>query len=293
MPSLERYYDKLMKEYYLVLINSYSDAVKASARLAIQTLADLPSAAKYDKAQVQAVELAIRTQMGDEFAAALDTPLKTFVEATYRAASQEAEFSRLGMSFTPLDAKNIIQVKQTQAFWIKNHYDSSVADTLSDILSQYTQEKWSVAQLGDQLKGHFGEVVNGSKTYFKGLAEHTSLKVREFARIENYKKLGAEWYMIVAVMDERTSEICRYLNGKIFAVADAVKSMDAQMRICEENDFESAKKHLKEIAPFVKDSDLEYNEDGLPVGIKGQFSPFPPFHWRCRSRTVMVDGPEG
>jgi len=293
MPNVDKYYDKLMKDYYLVLINSYSDAVKAAARQAIQLLADLPTTSKLSTGSLQALDLIIRQTMGSDFVAALDSPLKTFIEATYRATSQEPEFNRYNVTFTPLDAKNIIQIKQTQAFWIKNHYDSTVADALSNILTQYTQDKWSVQQLGDHLKEHFKDTVNGSKAYFKGLAEHTSLKIREFARIEKYKQLGAQWYQIVAVMDERTSDICRALNGKIFAVTDAVTSMDAQMKICEENDYETAKKHLKEIAPFIKDDQLEYDANGIPIGIKGHYSPFPPFHWRCRSRTIMVDNPNG
>jgi SPP1 gp7 family putative phage head morphogenesis protein len=179
-------------------------------------------------------------------------------------------------------------IKKQQVFWLKSYYDSNVSNKLSEILTKSIENKWTKVELSQELKTHFGGLVKQSMPYFEGLAEHTSLRVREFARLTNYQKCGATRYQIVAVMDERTSDICRALDGKIFPLKPAIDKMNDLFAVAELTDFKEAKNRLKEIAPFVNDKNVEYNEQNQPIGISGEHTPFPPFHWRCRTRTVML-----
>jgi SPP1 gp7 family putative phage head morphogenesis protein len=288
MANIEKYYDKLMNDYYMVLINSWSDSVKEASRTAIKALSDLKPDQKADTKFLKSLEYVIRQQLGDEFANALDSKIKTFTELTYRVSAQENQFKNIKFSFSATDMKNIEQIKKQQVFWLREHYNGSVADRLSDILTQSVENKWTKLELSQELKTHFADIYKGSKPYFEGLAEHTSLRIREFARITNYQKCGATHYQIVAVMDERTSDICRALNGKIFPLKTAMETMNAMYEIAEYKDIEQAKERLKKLAPFVKESQIEYNAENIPIGVSGTHTPFPPFHWRCRTRTIMI-----
>ncbi len=278
----------MMDNYYALLINAWSDSAKESARFAIKELANLSSTQRADEQFLKGLEYVIRQKMGDEFAFALDEKVKSFMELSYRLSSEEPQFKGIKINFNPIDVRNIEMVKKQQVFWLQNHYDSAVSSRLQDILSQSLENKWTKTELATQLQTHFSDVVKAGKPYFEGLAEHTGLRVREFGRLTNYKKVGAEYYQIVAVIDDRTSDICLALDGKIFPLEPALSAMEAMFEVSEYKDFDQAKEQLKKIAPFVKEEQIEYDSDGNPSGVNGNHTPFPPFHWRCRTRTVMV-----
>jgi SPP1 gp7 family putative phage head morphogenesis protein len=286
--NLEKYFEKLMNDYYLVLINAWDSSLRVAARTAIKSLSDVPKHQRVNEEYLKALEYTIRGQLGEDFAYALDSKVKTFSELCYKLSSQESQFNKIKFSFTPTDYRNIEMIKKQQVFWLKEHYSGSVSDRLSDILSQSIENKWTRLELSKELQTHFSDLYKGGKPYFEGLAEHTSLRVREFARLTNYQKCGVKYYQIVAVMDERTSDICRALNGKIFKVADAIETMEEMFNVSEITDVEEAKARLNQLAPFVKDSQIVYDSDEVPIGIDGNHTIFPPFHWRCRTRTIML-----
>jgi hypothetical protein len=89
-------------------------------------------------------------------------------------------------------------------------------------------------------------------------------------------------------MDDRTSDICRALNGQIFPLTPALECMNEMFNTSDCDDYEEAKAKLKKLAPFINENQIEYNDDNFPVGIYGNHTPFPPFHWRCRTRTIMI-----
>jgi hypothetical protein len=45
--------------------------------------------------------------------------------------------------------------------------------------------------LADTLKDQFNDLANRSFHYWQGLAEHTALRIREFGRLQGYKKAKA------------------------------------------------------------------------------------------------------
>ena len=285
MTKLDKYFDRLMNEYYSVLINAWSDSVKESARFAIKELANLPKNKRADEQFLSSLEYVIRQQLGDEFAYSLDQKVKIFCERSYMLASLEPQFINIKIGFNATDMKSIEMAKKQQVFWLKNHYDSNVSQRLQEILSNTMQNQWTNGQLAENLQTHFSDILKGGKSYFQGLAEHTGLRVREFGRVNSYKKTGAKYYQIVAVIDDRTSDICRALDGKIYPVEPAVECMNAMFEVSDNYDFDEAKERLKRIAPFVTEDQIIYT-NGMPSGVSGEHVPFPPFHWRCRTRTV-------
>jgi hypothetical protein len=92
-------------------------------------------------------------------------------------------------------------------------------------------------------------------------------------------------------MDDRTSEICRVLvgQGKIYPLDTALEVRDNLMAIdMQAEGMETARAHIKALAPWVKDSQIVRDPDGNPTGVSGAHTPFPPFHWKCRTVTEIV-----
>ena len=290
MSRLERYFDRLMHQYYMVLVNAWTDSVKDAAKFAIKELVALNDNQRADETYLKDLEYNLRQKLGEDFANALDQKVKSFCELSYKVAVQEPQFSgNKDLRFTPADMRNIELIKKQQIFWLKHHYDGTVSEKLQDILTKSIENKWSRLELADELQTCFKDVIKASYSYFEGLAEHTSLRVREFGRLTNYQKLGAKYYQIVAVIDERTSDVCLALDGQVFPLKPAIKCMNAMFDVSEMNNYETAKKRLKELAPFASEKDVVYDETtGEPIGINGHHTPFPPFHWRCRTRTIML-----
>lgn len=144
--------------------------------------------------------------------------------------------------------------------------------------------------LADKLKEQFKDMGNKGDTYWQGLAEHTGLRMREFGRIAGYRKGGFTHYRLRIILDERTSQICRALaaENKIYELAPVYKIMDSLERMNTGASLETARTRIKELAPWINDKDVVYNDKAEPVGLKGNIVPFPPLHWKCRTETEVI-----
>ncbi len=132
---------------------------------------------------------------------------------------------------------------------------------------------------------------------------------RSFAQVSSYAEAGVQRYRIEAVLDERTTHICRFLHGKTFAVADALRKFEQVERLEQPED-------IKRLLPWVRErldgERLTLHGAGVPVADVarsalgrrddvGEFRPyvaeerlgdaglgFPPFHGLCRSSTLAA-----
>lgn len=88
---------------------------------------------------------------------------------------------------------------------------------------------------------------------------------------------GAQGYKLVAVLDEKTSEICRFMNGKEFWVADAEIQVN-KAAAADGNDIKIAAPWLS--YRTVKDmTNDELRDHGFIV---------PPFHGHCRTTIQFI-----
>jgi hypothetical protein len=133
--------------------------------------------------------------------------------------------------------------------------------------------------------------------------------------MSSYAEAGVRQYRIEAVLDEQTTNICRYLHGKTFSVADALRRFD---RIEQLEDPEA----IKQAMPWVREAqDRDTGRTRLYVDggagrtdiaevtrsamgtrdDRGDFRPlvsdailsdmgigYPPYHGLCRSTTLAV-----
>jgi len=113
------------------------------------------------------------------------------------------------------------------------------------------------------------------------------------SRLSNYGALstmysaGAERYMISAILDDNTCDVCEALDGQIFPVADGVRQATAVM---DAEDPDS----LADIAPWPDQDEDSVNsiqdadaQDLVDAGLQ-----LPPYHPFCRCITVDVDDEE-
>ncbi|MDD4232950.1 MAG: hypothetical protein PHY61_01135 [Candidatus Cloacimonetes bacterium] len=185
----------------------------------------------------------------------------------------------------------ITDLPETALFRIGNHFEADVRQNFVDTLSKAIEQDYAKKMLADTLKDQFNDLANRSSRYRLGLAEHTALRIREFGRLQGYKKSKARFYKLVVIPDDRTSDICRALaaQDKVYPLNDAIEVMDNLMALdTKSNSLDDAREYIKALAPWIKDDQIEYDSEMNPVGVSGVHTPFPPFHWKCRTSTTIV-----
>lgn len=138
---------------------------------------------------------------------------------------------------------------------------------------------------------------------------------RSLAQMSAYAEAGIQRYLIEAVLDEKTTEICRYLHGKEFEVGAALQRFDRIERLDRPEDIKAEAPWVREaLDPDTGTKFLYVERDGARTRIAevarsavgtsddpGEFRrgrdsaelmdmgvSFPPYHGLCRSTTVPV-----
>jgi putative transposase len=176
-------------------------------------------------------------------------------------------------------------------FWVGNHFDADVRQGFTEVLTKAIDQGYTKDMLADALREQFRDLGNKSAAYWQGLAEHTGLRMREFGRLQGYRKAKAQYYRLVVVLDDRTSDICRALaaEDKQYPLNDAVQVMDQLQALDLSGSLDDARDYVKALAPWVKDDQIVRDDEDKPIGVSGAHTPFPPFHFRCRTTTEMVE----
>lgn len=289
MSKYDKYYDQLMRGYYKILVNTWDAKRKEALRLAIKLLSEMPRSEKVSEKMVRTVEQTIAQIMEQEYGIDVARATRQVTDQVFKMGlSETGRQTSIQIGFGGLDARYDQVLIAQNLFWLQNHHQDGLGKSIMELTARSMDEGLTARELGNQLKAAFQESVKGSQAYFEKLALHSMQRVREIGHITGYEKAGAVAYEIVAVMDERTSDICAALNGKVFPLEQAVAVRDAILDVDLSAGPEAAKEYLKQVSPWVKESQVVYNDKLEPVGIEGAHTPFPPFHWGCRTTTAMI-----
>jgi hypothetical protein len=295
------YFDKLMFEYYKVLNNAWKKEIREAALFSIKALSDIPKHERINKKHIDDILEVIKVNLGDDFASEVASDTKSYLKRCVMLGIQDSE----GMSktnkikvpssvsiglFGLKEQKLVNTLAEQNLFWIGKHFDEDISNKFKTTLTQAIQSGFTRDMLADKLKEQFQDLGNKSEVYWQGLAEHTALKVREFARLEGYQKAGAKFYKLVVILDDRTSDICRALakEDKLYPLDVAIEVRDNLLELdSKSQSLESARDYIKALAPWVSESQIIRDSNGNPTGISGAHTPFPPFHWKCRTATEI------
>jgi hypothetical protein len=288
-------YDQLMYDYYQVLNNAWKDSVKVASKQAIRMLIATKQTQKLTPAVMDDLVGSINTTLGEEFAAEVRKDTKTFMEKSYKYGLNDAQkevSSQIGIGlFGTMESGQASTLSRQQNFWIGEHFNSDLSSKFSEEIFKAIDRGFTTHQLTDVLKNQFGALAQKGRPYWQGLAEHTSLRVREFGRLRGYEKAGAKGYILINPMDSHTSDICYALvsKGEVYPLSDALEIRDKLLAVeMNQGSLDAARDQIKNLAPWVSEKDVIYDGNDEPIGVSGAHTPFPPFHWKCRTETAIV-----
>lgn len=148
---------------------------------------------------------------------------KTIDSAYYRSIYDIAK----GMNYTPafatLDERTIDKILNAK-FKGKNYSEriwgntDLLANKLKGILAQAVALGQPISKTSMDIRQAF----NVNQYYADRLVRTETNYFNNVASVEAYESIGIGKFKFVATLDNRTSEICRYHDGKIYNVADAM-----------------------------------------------------------------------
>lgn len=291
-------------------------AEAAALREALQTLdVDWRSLDGIGRARVLD---AVNTAIGAVPTAALPRVSETFRIVGPRIAgeSRRSSVRRFGLSIpvslTEADRRAIEGVRRNTTAFVRDEYGArraEYAQDARDIVGRGLEEGIGSSEIAERLGERLGAALGRGDAYWQVVAMSFANTARTGSQLGAYAQAGIQRYVFEAVMDEVTSDICRYYHGREFEVAPALAQMRAQTSA---EDPES----VRESNPWIRegrDADgnrILYFERGgdrttvatierSGVGSRddtGSFSggmsssalqaegiPYPPLHGRCRS----------
>lgn len=195
------------------------------------------------------------------------------------------------------DFEAIEYLKSSDNFYVGKQfgtYNEQVRDVLRNTIFA---DGVGAKQVAKEIQKNVGDFLNLKFHQYENVARTSANRARNWSRVFAYEEKGIKELEVFAVLDERTSEICRNLDGTVYKIEDAVGHLNKIMSFGEDK--------LPEVSPFASLTD-KYDEDNnlIQEGIlidNNKENPqvktaselvkigvvAPPYHGRCR--TVLVE----
>ena len=266
--ALSKIWDAQSREYMLTLLDfaSLGDTLSSSDAEHIQYLAG--------------------SFLGEPLAQAARRPI---IQSTTDAYLHGKKLLSADFALTAKDL-NALQILQQYSFHVVGSaYDRFVAGNVKDIVQEYFDRGHTRAQLAEGMSVLMGNrAVPKIQDYFGIMADHLTSKISEMGHVSGYEEAGIEQVEVVAILDDRTTPICRQMHGRIIPVSALSDQRDRILSAAQSGDLGAIKaaqpqvsgKRETEICMMGKTSDIIKSGMGLP-----------PYHFRCRTTTVAYFAP--
>lgn len=236
---------------------------------------------KLDFEELERLELHAKEYLGEGLREAARRPVIEAHNDTYALGKRAAG---VDFSLTQADLNTLNILEHQSLTWVRDAYENNISAELNEALRAYFKEGLTRIHLSERLE----ELLSKTKRpkmlgYFDLLADHVATRAAEIGHVSGYEDADVEAVEVVAVLDDRTSDICRHMHGRIISVSTLAKQRDSLLEAARNNDYDAAKraqpmlsgKRAAEILSMDRTSDITGSSVGLP-----------PYHFRCRTTTV-------
>nr|DAT18920.1 MAG TPA: minor capsid protein [Caudoviricetes sp.] len=166
-----------------------------------------------------------------------------------------------------------INAMRNNFYWVGKEFNKGFTDRLKDIIESAFRGEVARSELAQRLKEEFASELKQSVRYFEGVSDHIISQNQNISTVNQARKYGVKYYKVVAVMDSRTSAICRSMNGRLIPAEHIERQCDNIMNAKDMASKKAAATWAK--APYNGRSDKMDSNFGMP-----------PYHFRCRTEIV-------
>ena len=186
-------------------------------------------------------------------------------QATRNATRRQGQLS-IAADFNALDKRIVRHLRTSQANFVRDEYGrrhEAFGEQARRIVAEGLEAGLGRQELARDLERAAKDVIAGRNSiYWEVVAGSFVSRGRSFAQLSAFAEASIERYVWESVLDEHTTECCRFLHGKVFAVGAGLKTFD---RVEREPD------RIKELTPWVRESaDPETGRKILIAENRGQ-----------------------
>ena len=203
----------------------------------------------------------------------------------------------ISASLTQADEAAIAALSDQHVFWVGEYWDTHLSSRISATVSREALEAGLGrnevgAILRGVVSGEFPAVAvpgtwNGTTAgYFEMMAGTVRNVSSNFGALNVMAEAEIERYVISAVLDSRTSDICRFMDGREFSVSQGRSQMNRYLGAREPHD-------VREVAGWVSSDEAQTfagsgSDDSQRAGLASAGLALPPYHGRCRTVVIPV-----
>lgn len=273
-------------EFSSALLTAWANATSKAERAALTKLFQKTGDLAAD--EVSSMLTVFDLTLNTHFVEATEVKLPPIFNKAYKAGKKVPFVKRRKSPiFTVVDETASNWLSKHHLYWIHGYYDKQLSQSLADAMAQGLQEGLGREAIGNKLKEFFEDYPGvGVKpaAYWEGLAANGMSRARNFGQVQGYVDLQVKELRILAVIDERTSDICREMNGRVIRTIDAVEQRERLMSA-------TMPEEVKTAAPWFTPDQIRAKlgrpEGALPTQeIVGLGMTLPPYHFNCRTTVV-------
>lgn len=206
-----------------------------------------------------------------------DVIRRGYVDAAQRVLIEAG--SSASMVLGGPDLRALAWLDEDTAWYIRNFHDRQTSRRIVEVGRQVMEQGLSRQRAGLLFQQEMGAAYGQGQAYWTLLAANVATRSREYGRIAGYVEAGITEVYVSAVRDERTSDVCEYLDTRPIQVSDMVARRDAVLAITDPL-------QIREVAPWRSFDEVKRlvlaNDGDIPASVGP-----PPYHPHCRSRTVI------
>jgi SPP1 gp7 family putative phage head morphogenesis protein len=201
-----------------------------------------------------AVEAQVLPQVEQIFEAEADGIVRGTRRATVRRFGL-----RIGADLSRTDERIAKFVRESQGNFVRDEYGRRRDDFTArakEIVASGVERGLGRDDIAAELSESMSrEAFNRSRDYWDVVANVFAGRARTFTQVNAYDEAGVERYRWEAVLDEVSCDRCRFLHGRTFTVAGAVRRFRDVERLRDPED-------IRDVQPFVQ---VGADEDGNQV----------------------------
>lgn len=254
---------------------------------------------KSTKGQAKSVEKAVTKEMlkfgSDSLNSTVEENMATFYEeVTVRFVKEHglklekaAQGADLNIDFTLQDKEAIAATQRVTVQTAGRYFPDQLQGKTSEVIQRVVLEsglpiKEAAKVLEAEIRGALGvqagdviptQFASNPQAYFEIVSANASVQATSLGRMIAMSDAGIEKYRVQAILDRRTSAICRGLDGKEFTVGGTMKGVERFFGVETLTDLENL---------------LPFSNDGSTPGWASDGLGFPPYHHSCRTTVVPV-----
>lgn len=264
------------------LTRSWSDRLRDAVKFALNQTRQVGSG-QFSSADQADILNTLESRIGGAaMKQVMEGPLIRFSNDLVAAGVREVgEQSGVDTRFS-INDQNIADIlAEHQLFSIGKDSWEKTSRPINAILEKALQEGWSRDKLVRELQSSLSGIVQASSGFWNNTANDLATKAREMGRVSAYEDAGINYVQVRARIDDRTTEICRKLNGKLIPVRHLQNQRNMFLAAAASQNQESAKAAWK-----MYQGDEKIEGDVLPENTG-----LPPYHYGCRTITVAYFAP--